>query len=98
MAGGIYKIPRHPLGSAAGPPAPPLLSGTAAIEICPAFTRLTDISDREPLIVGHRYQSSLSIARVPFDPNLLRIHGFVGFEVIQCTARRPVTRGACYAV
>src|ERR1700744_1271816 len=61
----------------------------AAMQFRSAFTGRSDQHNSESLIVGHRYERGLAVARNAFDANLLRIHELVGFEIIKTTRRAP---------
>ena len=59
------------------------------MQLRPAFTGGTDKADGKPLVVGHRHERGLAVARKPLDPDLLGVDGLVGLEVIQGAAGPP---------
>src|SRR5262249_36639814 len=68
------------------------LAEVAAMDLRSAGPGRTDEPDGEPLVVGHRHESSLAIARQAFDANVLRVHGLVGLEIVEGPAGPPRPR------
>ena len=65
------------------------LAEVAAVQLRAALARGADEGDGEALVVGHRDERRLAVARVALDPDLLRVHGLVGLEVVERAARAP---------
>src|SRR5262245_48230192 len=63
-----------------------------------AGARRANKCDGESLVVCHRDRSRLAVSRKTFDPNLLRVDGLVGLEVIESAARAPGPRAKCAPV
>jgi len=65
------------------------LAPIAAVNLGAAFAGGTDEGDGETLVIGHGHDRSLTIARVALQADLLGVHGFVGFKIIQDAAGAP---------
>ena len=69
-------------------------SPIAAVQFGAALAGGTDEHDREAGVERHRHEGGLAVARDTFNPDVLGVHGFVGFEIIQTARRRPTPRPA----
>src|SRR6266540_3672299 len=58
------------------------LAKSAPVKLRATFPRRTDEANRESLVVSHRDQRCLAIAREPFDAYALGIYGFVCLEIV----------------
>src|ERR1022692_144997 len=66
----------------------------AAVQLGPAFSRGTDKSDREALVVRHSDDGGLAPTRMALQTDAPGVHRFVGLEIIQGApgAPRPGTQ------
>ena len=65
------------------------LAEVAAVQLRPTLARGADEADGEARVIGHRDDRRLAVPRKPLDPDLLRVDGLVGLEVVQRAARAP---------
>src|ERR1700730_13976612 len=94
---GIFeKVSSHPVIFGSRGDVLHLLTKIAPEDLGASFTRGADKSNRETGLVRHRHDSRFAVPRKPFNTTLLRVHGFISFEVIQCPAcaPRPGAQGA----
>ena len=89
----LQEIARHPVVFAGAGQVLDGLAEIAAVELGAPFTRRTHQRQGETRLESQRYQCGLAEARHALDPHLLRVHGGVGFEIVQ-TARRAPGPGA----
>ena len=61
----------------------------AAVQFGAAFAGGADEHDGEARVEGHGHQRGLAVARNALDADLLGVHGFVGFQIIQAARRAP---------
>src|SRR5450759_2952381 len=87
--GVLEKVTSHPVVFVRSGNVSDLLPEISPVERRATGARGTHVGDRKTLIVRHGYQSSLAVARVPLNPDLFRVHRFVGLEVIQGTTGTP---------
>ncbi len=85
----LEEVAGHPMIFARSGEVLDQLAEIAAVQLRPALARGADEADREALVVGHRDERRLAVARQPLDPDLLGVDGLVGLEVVQGAARAP---------
>ena len=61
----------------------------ASMKLGSALTGGTDQDHRETRIECHRHQGGFAITRDTFDADLFRIHGLVGFEIVEAARSAP---------
>src|SRR5207248_1206543 len=54
-----------------------------------AFAGGADEADGEALVVRHRHDGRLAVARQPFDADAPGVHGLVGLEIVEGAAGAP---------
>src|SRR5215472_13911753 len=85
----LEEVSGHPMISTAGGEILDLFAEFAAKNLGPAFARGANEADGETGFVGHGNQSGFSVARKPFDTDLLGVNGFVRFKIIECATGGP---------
>jgi hypothetical protein len=64
----------------------------AAEELGAGFAGGADVSNGETRIVGHGDEDGIAVAGVAFEADLLGVHGFVGFKIVEGAAGSPSPR------
>ena len=85
----LQEVAGHPVVLARAGEVLDRFAEVAAMQLGAAFARRADEHDRESLVVGHRHERRLAVARDAFDADLLRVHGLVGLEVVEAARRAP---------
>ena len=85
----LQEVARHPVILARAGEVLDRLAEVAAVQLGAAFARRSDQDHGKALVVGHRHQRGLAEARDALDPDLLRVDGLVGLEVVEAARRAP---------
>ena len=85
----LEEVPGHPVVLARAGEVLDQLAEIAAVQLRPALARGADEADGEALVIGHRDERRLAVARESLDADLLGVDGLVGLEVVEGAARAP---------
>ncbi len=91
-AGVLDEVARHPVVLARAGDVLHLLAEVPPMELGAAGARRADEPDREPLVVGHRDDGGLAVARQALDADLLGVDRLVGLKVVERAAGAPRPR------
>ena len=88
-AGVLEVVAGHPVVLARAGDVLDQLAEVAAVQLRAAGAGRADEADGEALVVRHRDERGLAVARQPLDADPLRVDGLVGLEVVERAARAP---------
>jgi len=71
------------------------LSPIAPMQFSAAFSGRTNQNKSEATIERHRHQRRFPVARDTLDPDMPRVHGWIGLQIIQAARGAPRPRPQC---
>src|ERR1035441_9969452 len=90
FSGAVFKeVARHPVVFPGAGKALHCFTEVAAMQLCATLTGRPHQDHRETGLKRHRDEGGLAVARYSLDADLLRVHGGVGFKVVQAARRAP---------
>ena len=85
----LQEVAGHPVIFAGAGQILDRFAPVAAMQLGAAFARRADQHHREARVERHRHQRGFAVARDAFDADLFRIHGLVGFQIIEAARSAP---------